>query len=335
MCFLGNRLRAFLIGFYPLRHLRPHSLHSHSSCHSFFAWATQFKPSHNCHSLFWPFCRARELLGCREFFTLPHQTRKLYARSFYPLSSFSYTVLARYPLACRFAGLSFIPIALIVPILVVRPRCAVSFVLIAFILATERTRHGVIRPFLSYSYSPRSRSFSSYLSSPRRPFSSYIPLVLATSFALLSLCLHRRIFPRHFASFIVIPPLFPLEFGSSRFHQIFLRSASFAFCTPQALKRSVIHDNDHCNLTRICRTRHARPFSSTLTSLSCLPLNSITFLSSSLRKTSRSGKDSSLMLKAQKKLLMISSRRAQNQWHVPLHQRPRRRLHSRRGGRKI
>jgi len=210
LCSLGNRLRAFLIGFYPLRHLRPHSLHSHSSrCirtrlvafalvslhshssrHSFFAWATQFEPSHNRHSLFWPFCRARELLGCREFFTLPHQTWKLYARSFYPLSSFSYTVLARYPLACRFAGLSFIPVALIVPILVVRPRCAVSFVLIAFVLATERTRHGVVRPFSSYSYSPWSRSFSSYLSSPRHPFSSYIPLVLATSFALSSLCLH-------------------------------------------------------------------------------------------------------------------------------------------------
>ena len=145
MCSLGNRLRAFLIGCYPLRHLRPHSLHSHSSRHSIFAWATQFEPSHNRHSLFWPFFEHENFLGCREFFTLHRQTRKLYARSFYPLLSFSYTVLTNL-------------VALIVLILVVRPRCAILFVLIAFVLATERTRHGVVRLFSSIRTRQRSRS---------------------------------------------------------------------------------------------------------------------------------------------------------------------------------
>jgi hypothetical protein len=41
---------------------------SHSSRHSIFVWATQFEPSHNRHSLFWPFFRTRELLGVPRIF---------------------------------------------------------------------------------------------------------------------------------------------------------------------------------------------------------------------------------------------------------------------------
>ena len=108
-------------------------------------------------------------------------------------------------------------------------------------LATECTRHGVIRPTRtrygvvrlgSTHFCRHSHSLCS--SSPRHSFSSFAPviLVLATSFALLSLCLHRR--RSLFCKLRCHSPSNSVSYPS-RLHRPFFYFVAFAFCAPQAL----------------------------------------------------------------------------------------------------
>jgi len=54
----------------------------------FYSHLIQFEPSRDCHFPLRPsFLKHKNFLGCREFFTLPCRTRKLYARPFYHLTT--------------------------------------------------------------------------------------------------------------------------------------------------------------------------------------------------------------------------------------------------------
>ena len=190
LCSLGNRLRAFLIGCYPLRHLRLHSLHSHSSRHSIFAWATQFEPSHNRHSLFWPLFRTREL---RHGMYSPWSRSSVLVYTHSPTESF---VTRTRPLP-RHSFSSYL----------FSPRSVLATE--SFVLATERTCHGVVRSrhtrtrqgvvclgcahfFVIHTHCARLRHFATTFVFVVRPCCPRPHHIVCAS----SLCPHRRIFPR-------------------------------------------------------------------------------------------------------------------------------------------